>query len=403
MNIVTLLIARVFVFFFLVFAVLSCKKDETCDPAPAANAGSDQNVIGTSATLSANVPESGVGNWSIVSGEEGEFTDPLNAASAFTGTLGNTYVLKWTISGCPSSEDEVQITFSCDPALAANAGVDQTVSGTSATLAANATTGTWTIVSGAGGTITEPANPLSVFTGTIGTVYVLRWTAACPQSQDEVQITLTTTNPQFLTIDKTSAINGEIFTITGANFSANYQGGSQINSMKTADPLIGQEVYLSILSSTSTQIKAVVIGTNGGAAGTYSLRYNKKPDAGAATLFSSSLTLTVVVPTGSQFYTSSTFTATNLAKGSEASFGVKNGSVVASDYTVKLIQYNYSTGVATEYDVTNVTVTALGYGGTMDKIAFTLPLSLPSAQYNVKITYGGATLIGGWGSSLNVF
>jgi hypothetical protein len=403
MNIVTLFIARVFVFFFLVFATLSCKKDETCDPAPVANAGSDQNVIGTSTTLSANQPESGVGNWSIVSGEAGEFRDPLNAVSTFTGTLGNTYVLKWTISGCPISEDEVQITFSCDPALAANAGADQTVSGTSATLAANATTGTWTIISGAGGTVTAPSNPVSGFTGIIGTTYILRWTVVCPQSQDDVQITLTSTDPQFLTIDKTNAINGEIFTITGANFSSNYQGGSQINSKKTADPLIGQEVYLSILSRTSTQIKAVVFGTGGGVAGAYSLRYNKKPDTGAATLFPSNLTLTIVAPTGNQFYTSSTFTATNLAKGSEASFGVKNGSVIAGDYAVKLIQYNYTTGVATEYDVTNLTVTALGYGGTMDKIAFTLPASLPSAQYNVKVTYGATTLIGGWGSSLNVF
>jgi hypothetical protein len=403
MNIVTLFIARIFVFSFLVFTILSCKKDETCDPAPAANAGSDQNVIGTLITLSANVPESGVGNWSIVSGEEGEFADALNATSTFTGVLGNTYVLKWTISGCPISEDEVQITFSCDPASAANAGADQTVTGTSATLAANATTGSWTIVSGAGGTVTEPSNPTSGFTGTIGTVYVLRWTVACPPSQDEVQITLISTDPQFFTIDRTNAVNGEIFTITGANFSSNYQGGSQINSIKTADPLIGQEVYLTILSRTSTQIKAVVIGTGGGVAGAYSLRYNKKTDTGAATLFPSSLTLTVISPTASQFYTSSTFTATNLAKGSEASFGVKNGSIVASDYTVKLIQYNYTTGVATEYDVTNVTVTALGYGGTMDKVAFTLPASLPSAQYNVKVTYGGATLIGGWGSSLNVF
>jgi len=197
-------------------------------------------------------------------------------------------------------------------------------------------------------------------------------------------------------LDKATAINGEIITITGMNFTGNYNGGSQVNSLKSEDPFINQEVFLSILSRTATQIKAVVIGTN------YKLRYNKKPDAGAATLFPSNLTLTITAETVSQFVTSQTFTATNLSKGSEASFGIKNGSLTAADYSIKLIQYNYTSGVATEYDASITSVMPAAFG-TMDKIAFTIPASLPSNQYYVKITYGGKSLIGGWGSSLNVF
>ena len=398
--------SKVLFVFVLMLAAFSCSKGDECNPASIADAGPDQNVIGTSATLAGNQPQSGTGAWTIVSGTGGTLTDALNPATTFTGALGNSYVLKWTITGCPESEDDVTITFSCDPASAANAGPDQTVPGTSATLAANTPgsgSGAWSIISGAGGTIAQPSGPTSGFTGVIGTTYVLRWTVTCPQSQDDVQITFTNTNPELLTVDKTNVINGDIITVTGVNFTANYNGGSQINSVKTADPFVGQEVFLSILSRSATVIKAVVTGTNGGANGTYNLRYNKKPDAGAATLFPSNLNVTINSTTANQFFTSSTFTATNLTKGSEASFGVKNGSLTAADYTVQLIRYDYTTGVSTEYSVTNVTVTALGYGGTMDKIAFTIPANQPTDSYYVKVTYGGVTLIGGWGSSLNIF
>ena len=73
------------------------------------------------------------------------------------------------------------------------------------------------------------------------------------------------------------------------------------------------------------------------------------------------------------------------------------------DYTIKLIRYDYTTGVAAEHDVANVTITALGFGGTMDKIAFTVPAHLPNTGIHyVKVTHGGSTLMGGWGSLLNI-
>jgi hypothetical protein len=237
----------------------------------------------------------------------------------------------------------------------------------------------------------------------MGTTYVLRWTVACPATQDDVQITFNDGNPQLITVDKTSIINGEIITVTGVNFTSNYNGGSQINSLKTADPLAGQEVYGMIISRTATEIKAVMAGTNGGAAGTYSLRYNKKTDAGMATIFSSNLLIEIVTPSANQFYTSQTFTSTNVAKGSEASFGIKNGSLTAGDYTVKLVEYDYPTGVATEYNVSVTGITAGGFGGSMDKLAFTVPAGIPSDLYFVLVTYGGKTMAGGWGQFVNAF
>ena len=384
--------------------IQSCKKDDDCSPATIAAAGDDIMIIGTSTTLAGNVPTSGVGTWSIISGDGATLTDPLNATTTFAGVVGTTYVLQWAITGCPSSKDEVSITFSCDPAAAAKAGADQSIAGTTATLAANGTqgSGTWTIVSGAGGNITNAGSPTSTFTGTVGTTYTLRWTVACPASQDDVQISFNDGTPKITSIDKTSVLNGEIITITGVNFSANINGMSQINISKTSDPYANQEVFLPIISRTATEIKAVFEGTNGGASGTYAVRYIKKPDANAAVLYPANINITIAVPTANQFFTSSTFTNTNVAKGAEVSFGAKNGSLTAAEYSIKLVKYDYATGLSTESETTVTSVTANGYGSTMDKIAFNIPANLASGSYTVKVTYGEKTVVAGWGVFLNV-
>ncbi len=161
-----------------------------------ADAGSDQTVCGTNTTLDGNAPATGTGLWTIISGTGGVIATPADPASAFTGSAGETYVLRWTISSgsCPDSFDEVQIVMDAAPTTA-NAGPDQSVCNTSTTLAANAPvvgTGMWSIVSGAGGSVSTPADPASTFTGVAGTTYVLRWTissGSCPISTDDVSIT----------------------------------------------------------------------------------------------------------------------------------------------------------------------------------------------------------------------
>jgi hypothetical protein len=379
----------------------SCKKDEDCKPATIAKAGDDQTVIGTSATLAANIPESGVGSWTIISGDGGVLTDELNPLTTFSGATGTTYSLKWSITGCPSSEDQVSISFICDPNVAANAGPDQVVVGTTTSLAANGT-GTWTIFSGTGGTIGNSESATSTFTGTVGTTYVLRWTVACPATHDDVQISFNDGLPKITAIDKTTVINGEIVKFTGMNFASNFNGGSQVSIVKTADPYINQEIFLFILSRTATEIKAVVQGANGGVSGTYSIRYNKKLDSNPAVQYSSALVVTIAVPTATQVYTSSTFTNNNVSKGAEASFGVKNGSLTAADYSVKLIKYDYTTGLSTETDAPVTGVVAGGYGGSMDKLSFTVPSNAASASYSVKVTYSGKSVIAGFASIFNV-
>ncbi len=89
--------------------------------------------------------------------------------------------------------DVTQVEVFAAPTVA-DAGADQSLQGLSqATLQGNSATlgvGLWTIVSGSGGSFVNPANPTTLFNGTNGSTYVLRWTIAngdC-SSVDEVNI-----------------------------------------------------------------------------------------------------------------------------------------------------------------------------------------------------------------------
>src|SRR6185436_12487415 len=88
-----------------------------------ANTGSDQNICGTSTTLAGNTPAGGTGTWSIISGTGGIINSSANATSTFTGTAGNSYTLRWTISNSPciASTDDVVIHLHPVPSATASA------------------------------------------------------------------------------------------------------------------------------------------------------------------------------------------------------------------------------------------------------------------------------------------
>lgn len=85
----------------------------------------------------------------------------------------------------------------CLPPTQSDAGPDQlNIQGASVTLQGNTPvngTGQWSIISGTGGNIAEPANPVSIFTGVAGNTYTLRWTitTSCGSSEDDVVIIFT--------------------------------------------------------------------------------------------------------------------------------------------------------------------------------------------------------------------
>ncbi len=169
-----------------------------CDqPATPADAGPDQlNVAGDSAILQGNTPTAGTGLWSLLSGTGGNIADPSYPASSFEGLPGNDYTLAWTITtACDTSSDQVVVSFLCDPLpTLANAGPDQVnIPGSSTLLQGNAPlsgTGAWSIVSGLGGNVNDPSDPVSSFSGIPGITYTLRWTIStfCASGFDEVVV-----------------------------------------------------------------------------------------------------------------------------------------------------------------------------------------------------------------------
>ena len=161
-----------------------------------AAAGPAQTVCGTTATLAGNAPAIGTGAWTLVSGA-GTITTPTSPTSGITALGVGANVFMWTISNapCPASTSTVTITGVASPTVA-NAGPNQTICSTSATLAGNIATigtGTWTLVSGTG-TITTPGSPTSGVTGLGLGANVFQWTitnAPCPPTSSTVTITST--------------------------------------------------------------------------------------------------------------------------------------------------------------------------------------------------------------------
>jgi hypothetical protein len=83
------------------------------DPPMFADAGLDQSLCGVSGTvLDGNNPEPYSGLWTILNGSGGILVNSTLNSTVFTGALGVTYTLRWTISNftCTSS-DEVIISF----------------------------------------------------------------------------------------------------------------------------------------------------------------------------------------------------------------------------------------------------------------------------------------------------
>ncbi len=86
-----------------------------------------------------------------------------------------------------------QVSIASLPTMA-NAGTDITASSTTVQLNGNTPVtgnGLWSIISGTGGSLGNPNNPQSSFTGTANSVYKLKWTItnlSCPASSDTLQI-----------------------------------------------------------------------------------------------------------------------------------------------------------------------------------------------------------------------
>lgn len=135
-------------------------------------------------------------NWTLPAGAaiiSGANTNNIIINYSIGASSGNITVTGTNVCGIGTVSPDFPVTVNHLPTTA-NAGNDQIdISDTSTTLEANTPTygtGLWSIISGAGGTITTPSAPNSIFTGIAGNTYVLRWTISnsCGSSYDEVTI-----------------------------------------------------------------------------------------------------------------------------------------------------------------------------------------------------------------------
>ena len=147
------------------------------------NAGTNQAlcISSPSTMLAANVPVSGSGQWSIISGG-GLIANVTQYNSSVINLNPGANILEWTISNgaCASSSSTVLLQVDTGTIIA-NAGLDQTicVSSLSLTLGASSPTlgtGTWTLLPGGTGAVTNPTLASSTFTGVVSGTDLLQWT-----------------------------------------------------------------------------------------------------------------------------------------------------------------------------------------------------------------------------------
>ena len=161
-----------------------------------ANAGANQQICSSSASLDALLPIVGNGSWTLVAGS-GSIANSTSINTSVSGlALGNN-IFEWTVSapGCPSTTDQVTITVDAIIPVP-NAGTDQTLCINTAQLNANAapvnTTGTWSVLAGSTNFSNVNDNNASLSNLSVG-VNTLVWTIAnanCPAVSDTVSITV---------------------------------------------------------------------------------------------------------------------------------------------------------------------------------------------------------------------
>ena len=99
-----------------------CRQGAVTRTVSGADAGADIQTSGATAVLDANEPTGGAtGQWTIVSGDgNGALTSTVSNDPVFTGTAGQTYLLRWTITGggCSTTSDEVEVSFLSGSTLA---------------------------------------------------------------------------------------------------------------------------------------------------------------------------------------------------------------------------------------------------------------------------------------------
>ena len=203
------------------------------------NAGTDQVICSMTSGMNANIPLTGIGSWSVISGGA-IFTGSNDPKTNVINLSRGNNILRWSINnkGCVSFDD---VSIRNDLPTNANAGYDTILLVNSYVLAGNTPavgTGMWSLGNGSG-LITSPASPTSSVTNLGIGENLLIWTITNNNcySQDEVKVinytpTLTDAGPnQTLCSDRTS-LSGTIPNYGTGQWTVIQGSGTFINPSK---------------------------------------------------------------------------------------------------------------------------------------------------------------------------
>lgn len=217
----------------------------------ASNAGVNQQICQTTATLNANIPILGTGSWTLISGT-GNFADAALFNTSVSNLSPGDNIFEWIISapGCAPSQSQVTITVINSPT--ADAGTDQQLCSTNAVLAANGI-GTWSIASGTG-TFTDINDPGTAVSNLSVGLNSFIWTVSipgCPPAQDLVEITVSAA-------------------VSIADAGVNQQFCGATASLNAALPSVGTGTWTLVsgtgtindVNSNTTSVTGLSVGTN---------------------------------------------------------------------------------------------------------------------------------------------
>ncbi len=194
-----------------------------------AQAGTDQEICGTSTFLTANTANVGNGQWTQVSGPGTLIFNDANSPNTavnFNGAGYGTYLLEWRINlGSCVSTDTVEVIFNPNSTVPV-CGPDQNICGLTTNLMANTINigiGYWTQVGGPTGlVISDTSNAQSLITASNYGTYTLEWSsknANCPEQSDQIDITFdenpssANAGPDIATCGNTAVLNGATPTV----------------------------------------------------------------------------------------------------------------------------------------------------------------------------------------------
>ncbi|MEI8086986.1 MAG: hypothetical protein WCG93_12300 [Paludibacter sp.] len=193
-------------------------------------------------TMAGNIPTTGTGAWARVAPVGGTITTASLYNTTITGIPTGIYVYSWTITnGTCTTIDYMTVHVS--KITGQSAGLDQSICGTSATLAATAAssgTGTWTQVGTTPNiaTIASAVSNTSAVTGLIPGDYTFRWTitdgTCSPGVSDDMilSVAIAPTTPN-AGVDQT-VCNVSTVTLAGNTISTGTGTWSQVSGPNTA-------------------------------------------------------------------------------------------------------------------------------------------------------------------------